>query len=1153
MKETCRVKKVTKKILAFLLTAGMVLSLVGGITLNTNVAMATGEAQTDTNLFVNGGFETNGLTGWTTDKGTCDKIEFSEWAKYSGSYGAAVDCYNSGGTATFTQTVNLDAGAYTLSGFAKDTKSKDNSVQFISDNTALGDAVTINTNDFTRFTGILNVTETGQVSITLKVNGAVGAWVCIDDLTITAGAEVDEHVSGSLAIEKIDGIEETDIRGLDLSSYESIMDSFAAMGSSYGFKDFDGNILTKQEFFTFLKNQGVNWIRLRIWNNPYDSSGNGYGGGNNDLAKAKTMGKLATDAGIRVLIDFHYSDFWADPGKQAAPKAWADKSIDEKAALIKSYTKTSLEELINAGVDVGMVQVGNETNGAMCGVEGKEDWTDNLDKLFDAGCDAVHEVTGKSGSKDILAAVHFTDPQTVGKQEGYAANLAAYDSDGNGTREGVSYDVFATSYYPYWHGSLTRLSTVLGSIAKTYGKKVMVAETSYANTLDDVDGHENTVRIGNNDTGDDLLWSFTEYGQACEFRDVLDTVLGITDDSGNKAGIGVFYWEGTWIGLADAYDTDGNIIDSVYDRNKTYWEKYGSGWAASYGGSYEPEDAGKWYGGSAVENQCFFGRDGKALDSISVFSYENLSKGVKVASDAVKIIGYDINTITKYTNTTLDASDLSLTLVDNTGKETTSTDVTWSTSDINNVNKALTSSEPGTYKVTGKTSSGMRVACLVNVEQTSILQNFDFEQGDKNWVAGENNYSSAGIKNNENNSRSGSYYTHAWADAKSDGFEYKYSQEITITESGLYSAFAYLHGTPGKGTVNLYVDGVLKGTSTEEATGWKSFKTPRVDNIEVTAGQVIKVEIVAIGEPTADTGSYICFDDVMLYKTGEISDTSSGGSVSGAPSSNDSSSSSVNGNTSVPADNTASTEDPSVSPDEQIPPSETAVAPLITETTDKDGNKVTTTVTETETGKEIIEAVSDPVTGETLKTVVTTIETSKTGTASINIETTEGKSEKKETYTVNKDGKTVTLNKSVGSGVSGNVKLSNTITVDGEKYKVTKIDASAFENNKKIKSITIGNNIKTIGKKAFKGNTTLTKVTMGTAVQSINTSAFNGDTSLKKIVIKGNTLTKVAKNAFKGISKTAVITINAGKKAYKRIKSLIKESGINKNVKIKHI
>ena len=321
-------------------------------------------------------------------------------------------------------------------------------------------------------------------------------------------------------------------------------------------------------------------MRIRVWNDPYDSNGNGYGGGNNDLEKAKKIGKWATDAGMKVLIDFHYSDVWADPGKQKAPKAWADYTIDEKVTAVSNYTTDSITALLKAGVDVGMVQVGNETNNGVCG---ESTWK-NMCKIFDAGADAVHAV-GEANGKNILVAVHFANPEKSSNYANYAKNLDTYD---------VSYDVFASSYYPYWHGTIDNLTSTLKNIADTYDKKVMVAETSWATTLEDGDGHENTVRKGNNDTQGSGMeyYTFSVQGQANEVRTVIQAIKNVGD-----AGIGVFYWEPAWIPVT-VYDGSTENAGEVLNSNKTAWEKYGSGWAASYASEYDADDAGKYYGGS---------------------------------------------------------------------------------------------------------------------------------------------------------------------------------------------------------------------------------------------------------------------------------------------------------------------------------------------------------------------------------------------------------------------------------------------------------------------------------------------------------------------------------------------------------------------------
>ena len=335
-----------------------------------------------------------------------------------------------------------------------------------------------------------------------------------------------------------------------------------------------------QDVFQILAEAGVNYIRVRVWNDPYDENGNGYGGGNCDLQNALEIGKRATQYGMKLLVDFHYSDFWADPGKQKAPKAWQEMNAQEKADALYTFTCDSLEQLKKAGVDVGMVQIGNETNN---GLAGETRWED-MAELFSAGAKAVREIL-----PDALVAVHFTNPEKAGAYAYYAGQLAQYE---------VDYDVFASSYYPQWHGSLENLQNVLKKINETYGKQVLVAETSHPYTAQDLDFHGNTV---NADTV--TPYPKTPEGQGAWVRDVANAVLEI-------GGMGVFYWEGTWIGAGG----------STYEENQALWEAYGSGWATSWAGAYDPQDAGRYFGGCAVENQAFFDGKGTALKSLEVFS-----------------------------------------------------------------------------------------------------------------------------------------------------------------------------------------------------------------------------------------------------------------------------------------------------------------------------------------------------------------------------------------------------------------------------------------------------------------------------------------------------------------------------------------------------
>lgn len=400
-------------------------------------------------------------------------------------------------------------------------------------------------------------------------------------------------------VERVTNISDDFIGGVDISSYVALKNS----GVKY--YDFDGNELDDQGFFNFLADCGINYVRVRVWNDPYDSEGIGYGGGNNDLNTAVKIGQWATNAGMKVLVDFHYSDFWADPNKQKAPKAWEAYSLEEKANALNSFTAESLNALLTAGVDVGMVQIGNETNGKLCGESG---WS-SMCRLFNAGSQAVRDAAKDSG-KEISVVLHFTNPETQGRYAGYAEQLDNYN---------VDYDVFASSYYPYWHGTIDNLADVLGSIAYKYGKDVMVAETSWSYTYDDGDGHANT--IGEGSTGADIVYDISIYGQAKELRTVINAVAGIqSKDESSGRGIGVFYWEPAWIPV-QVYEADADDASKTLENNKMLWERYGSGWASSCADEYDPDDAGVWYGGSAVDNQALFDFYGHPLDTLNIFKY----------------------------------------------------------------------------------------------------------------------------------------------------------------------------------------------------------------------------------------------------------------------------------------------------------------------------------------------------------------------------------------------------------------------------------------------------------------------------------------------------------------------------------------------------
>lgn len=390
-------------------------------------------------------------------------------------------------------------------------------------------------------------------------------------------------------VEAVPDISDDFIRGMDASSV------LVEENSGVKYYNFDGE---EQDVFQTFAEAGVNYIRLRVWNDPYDENGKGYGGGNNDVATAIELGKRATQYGMKVCIDFHYSDFWADPKRQHAPKAWADMSLEEKSDALYTFTTESLNEILDAGVDVGMVQIGNEINYGMLG----ETSSDNVITLLQSGSKAVREVAADR-EKEIEVVVHYTKITEPAKLYALVAKLEEKELD---------YDTIGLSFYPFWDGSFSNMKKVVSTIREDYGKQVMIAETSYCYTSEDGDGYGNSL-VGTTDLVEG--YPATVQGQASMIRDVAANA--------NEAGAtGVFYWEGAWIPVGKATED-----------NSAIWEEYGSGWASSYASDYDPEDAGLYYGGSSWDNQAFFDFEGNPLESINVWKYLKYGTTLESAVD----------------------------------------------------------------------------------------------------------------------------------------------------------------------------------------------------------------------------------------------------------------------------------------------------------------------------------------------------------------------------------------------------------------------------------------------------------------------------------------------------------------------------------------
>ena len=362
------------------------------------------------------------------------------------------------------------------------------------------------------------------------------------------------------------------IRGVDISSILAVENAGVTFCNEYG---------RKQDIFRTLSEHGVNYIRVRVWNEPYDSRGNSYGGGNCDLYTAAEIGRRAAKYGMKLLVDIQYSDFWADPEKQTRPKYWIQHDHETLKGEIYKYTSWVLETISEAGGNIGMVQVGNETNCFFCG----ETDMYKICDLFASGDQAIRDF-----DRSVLIAHHFANPST-GSYAWYAQVMDECNLD---------YDVFATSYYPYWHGTTENLTAVLKEIADTYNKYVMVAETAYPYTSEDGDTFGNAV----SEDSDSAVFRYdiSVEGQAQCLTDVFQAVANV-----GEKGIGVFYWEPAWLGV--------NGIS--WEEQSSLWKKYGSGWATDYAAEYDASVTSA--GGSSYDNQALFDFEGNSLKSLQVF------------------------------------------------------------------------------------------------------------------------------------------------------------------------------------------------------------------------------------------------------------------------------------------------------------------------------------------------------------------------------------------------------------------------------------------------------------------------------------------------------------------------------------------------------
>lgn len=568
-------------------------------------------------------------------------------------------------------------------------------------------------------------------------------------------------------VNPIDGLNSDFIMGADVS----MLGEIEKHGGTFYDQGVEGDSLET------LQNHGVNWIRLRLWNDPTDGNGNPLGGGNNDLQRTVQIATRAKSLGFKFLLDFHYSDWWADPGKQNLPKAWKDMTPDELNQAVYDFTAEAIQTLTEAGAAPDIVQIGNEVNSGMMWPAGKT-WSDGGEKvggydgfaaLLKQGIQAVRD---NDPQKRIRIAIHLADG---GNNELYRTMFDEL------TERSVDFDIIGLSYYSFWHGPLADFADNMNDVSERYGKDVLVLEAAYPYTTEDADGHGNLVGGSGLDLGG---YKATVQGQATAMRDIIEAVHNVP----NGRGLGVFYWEPEWIPVN------------------------GAGWAAGQG--------------NAWENLAMFDFEGNALPSLDVFNLVRPENGgATIAPQVVEVAPVEVFVPLS------EAPELPATVkVIFSDDAIRDVPVDWDSYPPPLLDTV------GNFILNGQIegSSKYAVATIYTGSAKNFALNPGFENEQAPWVV-EGSTSAVNISNEVQNIHSGNFALHYWAEGS---FEFTVSQTITGLENGTYTFNIWMQGGGGD-TLQLFASEYGGETLSVNfaGKGWREWQNPTIENIVVTNGQ----------------------------------------------------------------------------------------------------------------------------------------------------------------------------------------------------------------------------------------------------------------------------------------------------------------------------
>lgn len=442
--------------------------------------------------------------------------------------------------------VASDHSGYSGSGFCDTDNALGASVQFSLDSAAAGTAtVTVRYANGSSADRPADISVNGTVSrsgFAFEPTGGWNVWAA-KTLTVQLAAGINTVLLAartSAGLANIDYLEaaatpdtgESGImQGADVSTGQRAADLNAKYYYASG---------VQGDPLDILKSVGVNYVRLRIWNNPRS----GYNNKNKVLQYARTV----KAKGLKLMVDFHYSDTWADPGKQFKPAAWSGHGVSQLQTDVYNYTYDVCNSLKAQGTIPDSVQIGNEINTGMLWDDGRvrNGNYSNLGLLLKAGYNAT-----KTCNSSTQVVIHTANIES-GARAYYDALRA----------QGVQWDITGLSYYCFWHGGLSNMASVVSDLRSRYSKPVIIAETAYPYTTANADSTANVVTNGCSG------YAVTPAGQQANFAAVQNTAR-------NAGASGIFYWEPSWTAVPGNGWNPVDITNSgsewdnmaVFDRN----------------------------------------------------------------------------------------------------------------------------------------------------------------------------------------------------------------------------------------------------------------------------------------------------------------------------------------------------------------------------------------------------------------------------------------------------------------------------------------------------------------------------------------------------------------------------------------------------------